>query len=231
MENLNKDLFDNKNPKVISIVGAGGKTSCIRQLADDYLRGGKRVIVTTTTRIYEPKEQKYFASDLEAIRRNLDEFNFAVAGVSAEEKKIKGVCDEVFSEMTGLADVVLNEADGSRHLPLKAPIYGEPVLPEQTDMMVVVAGMSCLNRPLSEVVFRTERVKEILNTDDNHLITPADVARVLWKGYLKNRAYPAVVLLNQVDTEKLKEKAEKVAFLLPSFRCVMTSLKDVMLLF
>ena len=32
----------------VSFVGAGGKTSCILELADDWAARGKRVLVTTT---------------------------------------------------------------------------------------------------------------------------------------------------------------------------------------
>ena len=38
--------------KVISIVGAGGKTTLVHKLAREYHRGGKGVLVTTTTHMY-----------------------------------------------------------------------------------------------------------------------------------------------------------------------------------
>ncbi len=38
--------------KVISIVGAGGKTTLVHKLAREYHRRGKGVLVTTTTHMY-----------------------------------------------------------------------------------------------------------------------------------------------------------------------------------
>ena len=38
--------------KVISIVGAGGKTTLVHKLAREYHRRGKGVLVTTTTHIF-----------------------------------------------------------------------------------------------------------------------------------------------------------------------------------
>ena len=38
--------------KVISIVGAGGKTTLVHKLAREYHRSGKGVLVTTTTHMY-----------------------------------------------------------------------------------------------------------------------------------------------------------------------------------
>ena len=38
---------------VIAVVGAGGKTTRIKRLTDQYVRQGKRVLVTTTTHMYQ----------------------------------------------------------------------------------------------------------------------------------------------------------------------------------
>ena len=40
---------------VVSFVGAGGKTSCILELADDWAARGKSVLITTTVHMEEPK--------------------------------------------------------------------------------------------------------------------------------------------------------------------------------
>ena len=43
-------------PAVISLVGAGGKTTTMYQLADELAEQGKRVLVTTSTHIRRPQE-------------------------------------------------------------------------------------------------------------------------------------------------------------------------------
>ena len=43
---------------VLSFVGAGGKTSCILELADDWAARGKSVLVTTTVHMERPKSWK-----------------------------------------------------------------------------------------------------------------------------------------------------------------------------
>jgi probable selenium-dependent hydroxylase accessory protein YqeC len=45
-------------PSVVSLVGAGGKTSTLFWLARALAAGGQRVLVTTTTRMFPP-EPKY----------------------------------------------------------------------------------------------------------------------------------------------------------------------------
>src|SRR5256714_5245538 len=52
------DLLDLPPRPLISIVGAGGKTTTMYTLASELAQRGKRVITTTTTNIYFPKEDE-----------------------------------------------------------------------------------------------------------------------------------------------------------------------------
>ena len=51
--------MDLPNHAVISVVGAGGKTSLIFALADELANSGKKIVVTTTTHMLHPE----FAGD------------------------------------------------------------------------------------------------------------------------------------------------------------------------
>lgn len=48
------DLGAQSRPSVISVVGAGGKTSTIFWLAQLFHASGRRVVVTTTTQMFLP---------------------------------------------------------------------------------------------------------------------------------------------------------------------------------
>jgi probable selenium-dependent hydroxylase accessory protein YqeC len=48
------DAFDAWNERVIALVGAGGKTTAMFHMAHEFGEAGRRVIVTTTTRIRMP---------------------------------------------------------------------------------------------------------------------------------------------------------------------------------
>ena len=52
------DLLDLPLRPLISIVGAGGKTTTMYTLASELAQRGKRVITTTTTNIYFPKQDE-----------------------------------------------------------------------------------------------------------------------------------------------------------------------------
>jgi len=45
---------------------------------------------------------------------------------------------------------LLIEADGSHGLPLKAPAEQEPPIPEFTDHVIVVAGVSAFGKPIND---------------------------------------------------------------------------------
>ena len=60
------------------------------------------------------------------------------------------------------ADAVFLEADGAKHFPCKAPAEQEPVLLPQSNIVLAVAGLSALGRPLKECCFRLEQACMLL---------------------------------------------------------------------
>ena len=71
---------------VIAIVGAGGKTSRIKNLTKEYVQQGKKVLVTTTTHM--GLEQGMVLSDnLEDIRQQLEKQNVCICGSPVKERK------------------------------------------------------------------------------------------------------------------------------------------------
>ena len=60
--------FFNEKGHIISIVGAGGKTSLMYYLAENYCKLHHKVIATTTTHIYKPKKYKLATTVNDAIK-------------------------------------------------------------------------------------------------------------------------------------------------------------------
>ncbi|MFQ5578753.1 MAG: selenium cofactor biosynthesis protein YqeC, partial [Anaerolineae bacterium] len=105
---------------------------------------------------------------------------------------------------SGRFDVILNEADGSRMRPFKAPAAHEPVIPATTTLVAPVAGLDALGRPLNDTtVHRAALVSQLSRTPLKSPITPAVIARALAHpaGGLKNvpPAARVVPLLNKLD--------------------------------
>ena len=167
---------------IIAVVGSGGKTTLIKNLAKKYRAEGKSVLVTTTTHMFIEADT-LLTDDADTILCALEESGYAMAGIPACEK-IRALSTETFRAVSNHADVVLVEADGSKHKPLKFPNATEPVIPEHADEIIVVWGPHGLGRPAREVCHRPELVLDCLGIDGDTPITRDHVAVLLKKGYL-----------------------------------------------
>ena len=175
---------------IISIVGSGGKTTLLKKLAAQYRSEGKRVFVTTTTHMFL-EENMLLTDDPATIIRALQQDGFVMAGLS-DGKKICALSEETYEAVCAHADVVLVEADGSRMHPLKYPRATEPVIPENTDEIIVVCGLNAMGQKAKDVCHRLELVKACLDIRDDALITPSHIQQLVTEGYLNplRKAYP-----------------------------------------
>lgn len=202
---------------VIAIVGSGGKTTLLKKLAREYRAQGKTVFATTTTHMYiEP--DTLLTDDEETIIKALRESGCVMAGIPAGEK-IKALSPNTYEAVCAQADVVLVEADGSKHMPLKFPNGSEPVIPENAEEIIVVAGLNALGRKAKDVCHRLELVKACLGIGDETLITAAHVARLVSEGYLQplRRKYPGkrITLVLRHNGSAAQAKAVSILQTLP----------------
>ena len=182
---------------IISVVGSGGKTTLIKRLAAQYRSQGKRVLVTTTTHMFR-EDDTLLTDDPGTIVRALQEHGYAMAGIP-EGQKIKSLSRETYESVCGFADVVLVEADGSKGLPLKYPNATEPVIPENTEEILVVCGLNAIGKPAKTVCHRLELVKACLDIREDTVITAAHVQKLVTEGYRKPlaAAHPGVKITLQ----------------------------------
>jgi molybdenum cofactor cytidylyltransferase len=143
-----------------------------------------------------------------------------VTGQPMEDGRTSGVDSAVLKHLFALAESrwipLLVEADGSRERPLKAPGSHEPPIPDFANLVVVVAGLSGLDKPLEPGwVHRPERFAELTGLSPGDRIGPDAIANVLVhpEGGLKNIPSRArrVVLLNQASTPNLQAQAQSIA--------------------
>lgn len=168
---------------IYAIVGAGGKTGLLKEMAAQFRQEGKSVFVTTTTHMFI-EEDTLLTEDASVIIETLRKNGYVFAGVP-EGPKIRALPASEYAAVCEMADVVLVEADGSKHLPLKYPNPEEPVIPDNADEIIVVCGLQGLNKAARDVCHRLELVKQHLHiTDDTH-ITPDHVYRLVMEGYVK----------------------------------------------
>ncbi len=198
--------FLSEKGHIISIVGAGGKTTLMYFLAEQYAVRGHDTLVTTTTHILRPS--CFEAENAEEMKALWQSGHYAVMGKACGDNKLTAADDaDIY---TAMADSVIAEADGAKGLPLKAPESHEPVIYTESDIVIGTAGLDALGRPLKEACFRAERAAKLLRCDTDHIITAEDIALMLssYEGQRKNtEGIRYYALLNKCDNEDLLKDA------------------------
>ena len=208
---------------VVSFVGGGGKTTSMFRLAAELCAAGLRVVTTTTTHISLEQVHLSPASividDLDSLTQHLDRHGQClVIGPPDGKGRVYGASSELIAELRVRPDIdaILVEADGSRSRPFKAPGEHEPVVPENTTILVPIAGLNILGQPLDEDhVHRSEIAAALAQAPVGSPITAETVARVLShpQGGAKHRPTGArlVPLLNKADTNDAIRQGGEVA--------------------
>ena len=216
---------------VISLVGAGGKTSLMFKLAHELSRTGGSVLTTTTTKILEPEpDQSSCVIVSDSITRLIDRakelidkhhhMTMARAKLPDTDKLI-GIPPAAIDALwdSNLFRWIVVEADGAAGRPLKAPADHEPVIPDCTSCLVGLAGLNGIGRPLTDQwIFRPERFAELSGIALNSRVTETAVADVIThnKGLFKNAPAEAVriAFLNKADTPETFGAGQRIARLL-----------------
>ncbi len=180
-----------KQGNVISLVGGGGKTSLMFRLARELAADGMHVITTTTTRIMPPTPEESECVILEedegalvvCAQEALGRFrHITLARSHPDTDKLLGLLPETVDVLhrAGVADYIVNEADGAGCRPLKAPNPTEPVIPLSTSLVVAMVGIEVVGRPLlPENAFRIEYISRLTGLSEGELVTIEAVALLL----------------------------------------------------
>lgn len=161
-----------QNPALtVSIVGSGGKTTLMKQLAEE-LAGP--VLCATSTKL--GTEQAVFFNqhiiwedeEVPPLIPELPKSSLISSGIigDLQHQRINNLSEKQFERLHHLCLEkelpLIIEADGAKCKSLKAPAAWEPVIPAFTDLVVVAVGLRDLMKPLSEeFVFRSELFSKI----------------------------------------------------------------------
>lgn len=144
---------------IISVIGAGGKTTALLALARAL--SDRRVLLTTSTHIYPvaPPDSRALLidPDADALLDALAAPGIVCAGTAASDGKLGTLAPGLFRQAVRAADVTLCEADGAHRLPLKLHRADEPVVPPESGLCLIVAGLSAWGQPVCKSVHRYDR--------------------------------------------------------------------------
>lgn len=212
---------------VISLVGAGGKTTLMFRLAKELYLGGKKVVTTTTTKILEPAPGEtgflFVDSNEERIkdflRGYLDQYDrITIARERLGSGKLKGVSPNLVDDIchSPNIDVIIIEADGAAGRPVKAPRENEPVVPTSTTCIVAILGVDGVEMKLNEEnIFQPERVSNLTGVPMGERLTDEALAVLVThpEGIFKGTPSSSrvVAFLNKVDIPNGVAKARSIA--------------------
>lgn len=172
----------------IAAVGAGGKTTVLKRLAEEYLALGRQSVIITTTHMKKENTEKFLVdpSEEEILRVQRRE-GYVIAGA---------------------------EADGARMFPVKIPAEHEPVFAGRETSVLAVYGLDALGQKIRDAGFRAERMAEFLHKDVKDRLEARDIAALALschggrKGVAEDIQYR--VVLNKADTEERRRTALEV---------------------
>lgn len=213
--------------EVISLVGAGGKTTLMFRLAKELVERGQKVVTTTTTKILEPspEESRYLFVNSENGRikkfvgEQLSSYrNITIAQEKLGSGKLKGLSPEFVTELSNSEEIeyLIVEADGAAGRPVKAPREGEPVISSSTTIVVALSGVDGVDLELKEEnIFRSEKVSQLTGLPLGSRMTDEAMAILMTHPDGIFRGTPVssrvVVFLNKVDILNGMEKARRIA--------------------
>jgi len=220
------DALEVRRDEVVALVGGGGKSTAMFRLARELVARGGRAVSTTTTRIFgaqirlAPAHVAVSEATRERVQAALDAHGhvLVIGETDAESGKAEGVSLDLFARLRAWFPdaAILNEADGSRMRPFKAPAAHEPVIPDETTLVVPVVGADVFGAPLDEAhVHRPELIARLAGVAPGVPITPDVVARVLLHPDGGRKGVPAgarvSVIINKLDGSSTRAAAEETA--------------------
>jgi probable selenium-dependent hydroxylase accessory protein YqeC len=222
-----RQAFDIQPQEIISLVGAGGKTTLMFALAKELTSSGESVITTTTTKIFEWQsseapllleidEARMIALLLKQLKEHR-QVTLARERLLAEGK-LKGISPELVVTLAELEQVsyIVVEADGAARKPLKAPNTTEPVIPQNTSLLIPIVGFDALGCKITnEDVFRPEIISRLTGLPLGAIILADAIATLIThpEGIIKGSPTNAriIPLINKMDLAQDLSQARDLA--------------------
>src|SRR5699024_7111097 len=212
------DTFKINNKDIITIIGAGGKTSLMFS-ASSLLRNDYKVLVTTTYHIYIQDNNLYdkiimlthFENEnYNNILQNNKNGVYVIGSHIVNNSKIKGLTFDMLDKITPYFDVVIIEGDGSKEKSLKGWNDNEPVIYPKTTKTIGIVDISSIGIDINEEnIHRVDKFLEIINDYSNNKVNIEHLEKLILneKGLFKFSKGEKILFINKVEDINKRKNA------------------------
>jgi probable selenium-dependent hydroxylase accessory protein YqeC len=218
---------------VVSIAGAGGKTSLMFCLARQARELGFKVLVTTSTKIFVPDSAQYDRLDLSGALfsgGSVRDLGIYVGGLPAPVPgKMTGAEMALLASRHKLFDLVLIEADGAAAKPLKGWNSTEPVIPLFTTKTIGVLDIQSIGRIIdAALVHRAEIFTGLTGGKTGDAVTIEHLARVVNhnQGLFTGAQGTKILYINKVESAVDRCNVNRLRAKLKNLRIVAGSIQQ-----
>jgi len=202
---------------IVSVVGAGGKTSLIFRLAAEARQRGFKTLVTTTTHMLIPRPEQYDGLDLSGALFSETAPSLPgiyVGGAAAgEQEKMRGASPCCLENTLKRFDLVLIEADGAAGKALKGWKESEPVIPRLTTKTIGVVDIQTIGCPISpSLIHRLDIFLKLTGTIEKEYLTVEHLCRIISseKGLFSKSQGEVIIFINKLESDTDRKHAAEL---------------------
>ena len=201
---------------VVSVVGSGGKTTLIGELAAELSKRCRVCVAASTKMKYPGKEAAsvILKGNLSMALPLEQPGIYYIADEQVPGHKLHGFSEEMVRWARENTDILLIEADGSHTLPLKGWADYEPVVIPETQITVGVMPVYLLGQPAGpENIHRFPLFSELTGVQEGECLTREHLIRAIAdpKGLFGKAVGEKVLFFSQVMDEAMEDEANAIA--------------------
>jgi probable selenium-dependent hydroxylase accessory protein YqeC len=228
---LNK--FQVVEGNVVSIVGAGGKTSLMHHLANEVREQKRTCLVTTSTRMNIPNKGEYDWLDLTGYLFKAEKpevpGRYIAGNRISEPGKMRGCDMELLQRCHTLYDFTFIEADGAAKKSLKGWKDTEPVVPGFSSHTIGVVDIQTIGKKVnSSLVHRLPLFCDLTGAREGEKVEIPHLVKLIVadKGLFAKAIGERFVIINKVESQVDIENGQKLRAKLPALQVVLASVKE-----
>lgn len=204
------ELFNISKGDIVSITGAGGKTSLMFYLANKLKKRGT-VLIATTTKIFKPKNTEnnsfifIYPEEIDSISPQ-DNF-IHIFCPKIENGKIHSASFEELNRLKKYFDFILIEADGSANRSLKGWKSDEPAIYPNSSKTIAIIDITALHKEKNESTIHRFNLFQKQYFNSNKTIEKNDyIGYINSNAFFKGCSNEKILFFNKIESIDLFEE-------------------------